>query len=224
MHMDVGAASHGHQCLPPTEQHPPPVELWGCHGFSKLFLLCKDSVGEDSVGAGGGCVGSCGSVAVQGEQSPHEAAGTLCLLRKTEPGWPHSADSVPLRSHTHQPLTPTPQGEGFVSPLLSNPLVGGHPVGWMPLHPQRCPLSAGISLPTRGAHRVSPRGCDTCRQSLQSSRCPRSGRESPSLGSWPVSTELWQHEGLGQGRSCCQRDPRRILGTGSLPTCATCGL
>lgn len=133
MHMDVGAASHGHHCLPPTEQHPPPVELWGCHGFSKLFLLCKDSVGEDSVGAGGGCVGSCSSVAVQGEQSPHEAAGALCLLRKTEPGWPHSADSVPLHSHTHQPLTSTPEGEGFVSSLLSNPLVGGHPVGWMPL-------------------------------------------------------------------------------------------
>lgn len=61
---------------------------------------------------GGAAWGSWGSVAVQGEQSPHEAAGTLCLLREAELGWPHRAASA--ITLTHPPASDTDSaGRGF---------------------------------------------------------------------------------------------------------------
>lgn len=140
----------------------------------------------------------------------------------------------PSCSHTHQPLTPTPlRKERILHPLCSpsSRLMG---IG-CPTRPQCCPLSAGTSLPTRGAHTVSPRGCDTGRQRLQSGRCPRSGREPPAVGAAlapgtaphaapDMSAGLRQHEELGRGRPRCRRDPRRVPGAGSPPACATCGL
>lgn len=84
---------------------------------------------------GEACTGSCGSVALQGEQSPPAAAGTLCLLRGAELGWPQGAASAIML--TCPPASDTSSaGRGFRIPsALHNPPASGHPVGWMPAPP-----------------------------------------------------------------------------------------
>lgn len=148
-------------------------------------------------------MGSRGSLTAHGEQSPPEAAGTLCLSRGTEPGWPHSAASaITLTSPPSSDTDSPPQGEGFASPPLSTP---GR---WALDAPSPPALPAGSSLRTRSAHTVSPRGCDSGRQRSQS------GREPPPRG--PALAPDREHQGLGRGRPRCQRGPRRMPGTGSV--------
>lgn len=179
-----------------------------------------------------------GSVAVQGEQSPHEAAGTLCLLRGAELGWPHSAASA--ITLTHPPASDTDSaGRGVCIPSALQP-PGWSAPGWLDAPftpgaahfrqapaslsrmPTRCHpadvTSAGSACRAAGAHGVDgshpPWG-----PALAPGTDPRTAPTVP-----PVSTGPRQHEGPGRGGPRCQRGPRRRLGTGSLPACATCGL